>query len=515
MDDVIEMINQAHDRDIRVIFDLVPNHTSDQSEWFEASSSPDHPDFERYKDYYIWHDPVAGELPKNIVSGDRVDGLPEGLTVPNNWSSIFSIPQIDNMRERHGGEIPSGIDVPALTAWVWNEKRQQFYLAEFMKQQPTLNWTNPVVREQIKNVVRFWLDLGVDSFRVDAMNHIAKDTTLQDEDPTTGGWYTPGQTNPHDQWKQEKMVNHWPELGEYAGELISVLDEPEYQGRNIRLIFEDWINDGKLDNLRPDKANVFNFETLVHTSRERWVAKNIGNIIQGYYARMKELHGAAPNQVTGNHDTDTLRTRLGSAMSARAAHLMLAALPGSLYTWQGDMMGRPNVIVPPNLQQDGDIGKRDAERVPMQWNATKNGGFSDAESDQLWLPSVDPSIYQTDNIELQARDPNSHYRLVRDIFNCRLSDTALHDGGICMLHTDHPDVLAFARDDPENPRRQVISITNFTQDTVSVSVLDAMQSRGRITLSSTGSGMRVDTDLDFSQPIVLSPDESCLIDSLP
>lgn len=521
MDDVKELIASAHERDIRVIFDLVPNHTSDQSEWFKASSDPDHPDHEQYKDYYIWQNPVEGELPKNIVGEDRLKGLPQGLTVPNNWSSIFSLPQIDKVRERYGGEIPEEIDVPAMTAWVWNEARQQFYLAEFMKEQPTLNWQKPVVREEIKQVIRFWLDSGVDSFRVDVMNHIGKDIEFQDEDLSARGLeiglYNAGITNPHDQWKQEKMVSHWPELGEYTNELLSVLDEDEYQDRNIRLIFEDWMSalgdDKRLDNLRPDRANVFNFETLLNTTRAQWQAENIRQIIGRYYARMEALNGAVPNQVTGNHDTDTLRTRLGSSATARAAHMMLGALPGALYTWQGDMLGRPNAIVPEELQKDGDIGKRDGERIPMQWDASKNGGFSRADTGELWLPSVDEAVYRKDNIEIQERDPNSPYRLVRNILLRRLSDAALRTGGIRLLHTDRADVLAFARDDPRDSRRQVISVTNFSQDTVSASILDARQQGGRISLSSVGGEAARDRNVDFGGPITFSPDASYLVDS--
>lgn len=524
LDDVKLLLDEAHRRDIRVIFDLVPNHTSDQSEWFKASYDVDHPDHDKYEGYYIWRDPIEGELPEGIVGADRLEELPEGLTVPNNWSSIFSLPQIDRIREEYDGEIPDGITIPAVTAWVWNKERQQFYLAEFMKEQPTLNWDNPVVREEIKDVVRFWLDLGVDSFRVDVMNHIGKDTEFRDEDPApTGqslGEYNPGVTNPHDQWEQKRLVSHWPELGNYAADLLSVLDEGAYQGRNIRLVFEDWMSalgdDTRLDNLSPSQANVFNFEMLLNTNREYWVARNIGKVVRNYYERMSVLEGAMPNQVTGNHDVDTLRTRLGAAATARAAYLMLAAMPGALYTWQGDILGRPNMIVPKDLQKDGDIGKRDGERIPIPWDGSPQGGFSQAEPEKMWLPAADPNVNQEDNLELQARDPNSPYRMVREVLKRRLEDTALHEGeiNIRVLQTDNSDVLAFARADPANKRRQVISLTNFTQNTVTVSVFDAGQTRGKITLTSSSGRRRGDEEVDFERPITLLPDESYLVDSI-
>lgn len=515
LEDVQRLLREAHERDIRVIFDLVPNHTSDQSEWFKASSDPEDPEYERFKDYYVWRDPVKGELPPEIVGADRLEGLPEGLTVPNNWTSIFSLPQIDKIREQHGGEIPKGTVIPAVTAWVWNQKRGQFYLAEFMKEQPTLDWSNPAVREEIKDVVRFWLDQGVDSFRVDVMNHIGKDKEQRDEQPATVGseigQYQPGVTNPHDQWKQERMVSHWPELGEYSKELLAVLDEPAYRDKNIRLVFEDWMSalgdDKRLDSLRPDKANVFNFEMLLHTNREHWNAREIRRVIEKYYARLETLAGAVPNQVTGNHDVDTLRTRLGSPHTARAAQVMLAALPGALYMWQGDTMGRPNVRMPDELQRDKDIGKRDGERVPMQWNDEKNGGFS--EADTLWLPAVDADANQRDNLELQARDARSPYRLVQRSLWRRSKDEALRRGGIRMLHTDHPDILAFARPDPDNPRRQVLSITNLSGNTTEVSVLDAFQAEGKVEISATG--LHEGEVFDLTKPLTLDPDESYLI----
>lgn len=518
LEDVQRLIREAHERDIRVIFDLVPNHTSDQSEWFKASSDPDHPDYGRFKDYYIWRNPVEGELPPEIVGEDRLVGLPDGLTVPNNWTSIFSLPQIDKTREQYGGEIPEGTTIPAVTAWVWNQKRRQFYLAEFMKEQPTLDWGNPAVRDEIKNVVRFWLDQGVDSFRVDVMNHIGKDVEQRDELPaavgTEIGQYQPGVTNPHDQWKQERMVSHWPELGAYSQELLSVLDEPAYRDKNIRLVFEDWMSalgdDKRLDSLKPDKANVFNFEMLLHTNREHWNGPEIRRVIEKYYARLETMAGAVPNQVTGNHDVDTLRTRLGSSHTARAAQMMLAALPGALYMWQGDTMGRPNVRMPNELQRDKDIGKRDGERVPMQWNNEKNGGFS--EADDLWLPAVDAEVNQKDNLELQARDARSPYRLVQRSLWRRAKDEALRRGGIRMLHTDNPDVLAFARPDPDNSRRQILSVTNLSANTTTVSVLDAFQAGGLVELSATG--LKEGEVIDLTKPLELASDESYLISSV-
>ncbi|HSH55725.1 MAG TPA: alpha-amylase family glycosyl hydrolase, partial [Candidatus Limnocylindrales bacterium] len=321
-----------------------------------------------------------------------------------------------------------------------------------------------------------------------------------------------------DQWKQEKLVSHWPELGEYSSDLLSVLDEKAYRDKNIRFIFEDWMsalsNDDRLDRLRPDKANVFNFKMLLNTNREYWNATNIGKIISNYYEDMLALDGAMPNQVTGNHDTDTIRTRLGSATTARAATLMLALLPGAFYIWQGDMLGRPNVLVPEDRQKDGDIGQRDGERVPMQWNTELNGGFSKTHPASLWLPAVEPAHYVRDNLEIQSRDPMSPYRVVVGALQYRIMDPALRAGGIRMLHADYGNILAFARNDPYDPRRQVISLVNFSQDTIPVSILDAHQKRGRIVFSAARGYLEDDKEVDFEKSILMPPDACYMIHSV-
>jgi maltose alpha-D-glucosyltransferase/alpha-amylase len=194
---------------------------------------------------------------------------------------------------------------------------------------------------------------------------------------------------------------------------------------------------------------------------------------------------------------------------------MLAALPGALYTWQSDVLGRPNITVPEALQRDSTAGKRDGGRVPMQWNMSENGGFSRADTEQLWLPAVDPAVYRADNIEIQGRDPRSPYRLVKEILRRRKNDPALRMGSLRMLQTDHANVLAFARADPQDLRRQVISVTNFSQDTIPVSILDARQMGGRVTLSSSNGHEREDTTTSLTKPIILPPDQSYVVDSAP
>ena len=197
----------------------------------------------------------------------------------------------------------------------------------------------------------------------------------------------------------------------------------------------------------------------------------------------------------------------------RAAYVVLASLPGTFYTWQGDVLGRPNIDMPDALKKDGDIGGRDGERVPMQWDASYNGGFSDAPFEELWLPTVDANVYRGDNVAAQQQDATSPYRLLKKKLTLRRDDPALHNGELRMLHTENDAVLAFARSDPNNTRRQIISVVNFSPNTTTVYIPDVHMNRGRVLLSST-TGRGSNVTVDITRPIQLEPDTAYLIESL-
>lgn len=527
LDDFKQLIDEAHKRDIRIMLDMVFNHVSEEHEWFKAATDPDHPDHHKYFDYFIWKDAVDGELPENIVGEDRLEGLPDGKTVPNNWTSIFSTPQIDKVKEEHDGEVSDGVEVPAVTAWVWHPVIRKFYLADFGKFQPDLNWENEAVQNEMLQVERFWLDLGADGFRFDVINHLGKDPEFRDEKLATtaeeGGRYKNGETNPHDRWEQERMVSYWDTLKPRVLKIMSVLNEPDYASRNIRFILEDWMSalssDDKLTELQPELANVFNFAELLQTNRQDWRAVQHQDLNNKYYTHMETLDGSVPNQVTGNHDTASLRKRLGSLLTARAATIMLGSMPGAWFIWQGDLLLQPDAIIPKELQRDGDIGGRDGVRLPLRWDSSKNGGFSQADPSKLWLPTFDKEYYDeqyptADNFELQMRDPLSPYRLIKSLFAQRRRDAALHSGAYVPLHADNIEVVSFARLDPQDTRRQVITLVNFTQNTTDVYVPDVGMSRGSVVLSSTRGHERGDRLVDFSKPVRLAPDEAVLVQSV-
>src|SRR5688572_5347972 len=154
IDDFTQLVDTFHERDLKVMVDIVPNHTSDQHPWFQESSSSR---VGPKSDWYVWHDPLFD------ADGNRVP--------PNNWTSVFSTPQLRKQNPT-GIKVPGSNNTPAVSAWEWNDTRQQYYLRDFAAEQPNLNWHNPAVREAIKNVMRTWLDRGVDGFRVDVANHL-------------------------------------------------------------------------------------------------------------------------------------------------------------------------------------------------------------------------------------------------------------------------------------------------------------------------------------------------------
>lgn len=517
--EIDELITVTHEAGRKIILDFVPNHTSDQHPRFIDSCK--NPNGES-GDFYIWApakklQPGDPALPHNIVAGDRLKGLPEGYTVPNNWSSIFSLPELERLKEQHGGTIPEHIEVPAVTAWVWHPGRGQFYLAEFTPEQPTLKWENPEVRKMQLDVLRFWLNRGVDGFRVDVVNHIGKDPNLIDEQPAPKGQYDKNHHNPHDQWTQNRMVSYRPTLEAYVREMLSVADE---YSADIRFVLEDWttaLNGGIahdwLSRIDPKRATVFNFARLLKTNRAEWTAAIHRPLLNNYYTAFDTdptLRGGIPNDVDCNHDVDRTVSRTGRPI-ARANAVIKLSTPGNPYIFQGEEGGFPNYTdIPQHRRKDSGIGLRDGERAPIMWNPRKNAGFSQASEDKLWLP-VDPNYLQL-NLEDQATDPLSFLSLYRALIRERHNSEALRHGAYNPLETDHDDVLAFGRPHPTE-RHQYITVANFSGEWAEASILNARQVHARVAISSEYGlmhGRRDDIRLDTGR-LLLGPYEALLL----
>lgn len=449
--DFDELITNYHEAGIGVMVDLVPNHTSDQHEWFkEAISSPDNPK----RDWYIWHAPGP-------------DGGP-----PNNWSSVFSIP---NLRKRQRGElqVPDGENTPPVSAWRYDETSGQYYLCDFAAEQPNLNWANPEVRDAIKEVMRFWLRRGVDGFRVDVANHLGKDPQFRNEEPNPN--YMEGIDNPHDQHKQFYSLNYPDTLYPYLEELTSVMTEPEFAERQPRMVLECWMAKDdlkKVDQVAPGVATSFNFTRL----RAPWSAPLHGRLLKEYYEDLPAK--STGNQVLSNHDVERVASRIGSKPARAAAVLNLSLPRTDVFIYNGEEGGFPHAYVPPELRRDNELGERDGARLPMLWNDQPNAGFSQASPDKLWLP-VDPD-YPLLNLEAQRHDPHSFHALYKALLRVRKLP-AIRYGNYHPLPTSNPNVLAFAS---RFGREQTITTVNFNDEPLAVRIFNTQQNVGRSALSS-------------------------------
>lgn len=402
LDDFKELIEKAHARNINVMIDFVPNHTSDQHEWFkESRKSRKGP----YAEYYTWRDPAPGGGP------------------PNNWLSIF------------GG-----------SAWEYDDGRNQYYLHTFLAAQPDLNWDNPMVRDEMKRVVRFWLDLGIDGIRADAVRWLSKDPKFRN-DPLTeivrkamDG--TEGEYNHY----IHKYSRFWKNLFPYLRELTDVVAEYD----NRIMIFEDYPDANYSTKeqylgfygVNPKVAMPFNFEG-VWTDFYADAFRTFITEFQG----MLDPDEHTPVYCFGNHDQSRLVSRMGGDEQARLMALLLLSLPGLPTVYYGDELGMPNTPVKQEDIQDlraftsGDIDSaRDPERTPMQWQTGQYAGFSKAKP---WLPLGESVRHH--NVETQQHEADSFLSLYRRLLRMRSRYEILRTGTYEAIGELEADVFSYAR----------------------------------------------------------------------
>ena len=389
--DFDDLLRQAHARDLKIILDFVPNHTSDQHPWFVASRSSR---ADPKRDWYIWREPGA-------------DGGP-----PNNWLSCF------------GG-----------SAWEFDSNTGQYYYHAFLKEQPDLNWRNPEVVEAMLDVLRFWLDRGVDGFRVDVIWHLIKDETFGDN-PINPDWQQ-GMDPYHA--TVPVLTTDRPEVHHLIASMRSVVDS--YLERV--LIGEIYLPIERLvQYYGVDLTGVhlpFNFQLL----QAQWDARHISRLIVDYEKALPE--GGWPNWVLGNHDRHRIASRVGRAQ-ARVAAMLLLTLRGTPTLYYGDEIGMEDVAIPADRIRDPvernlpglGLG-RDPERTPMQWSADSNAGFSTGVP---WLPIAEN--YKAVNVALQRQDPRSLLTLYRTLIDLRRGEPALELGRFEPFEASG-DVLAYVR----------------------------------------------------------------------
>lgn len=468
LDDFKALLAAAEGRDIKVMIDLVPNHTSTEHEWFKVSrQSADNPK----ADWYVWRD-AGGEDAK----GKR---LP-----PNNWRDVLT-----------GG-----------SAWQWDDARNQFYLHSFDVRQPDLNWANPKVREAIRNVMRFWLDLGVDGFRVDAVSWLAKDALLSDDTPNPN--YVEGE-----QPRYEALLHNnskaWPPVLAYLRELSDVLKEEQYQNKFRFMVTESYPEN--LDSLfvymmfyvgmDPLVAAPFNFEGTGLT----WEAASWRRFFERFHAALMQYSPlCVPSNAFGNHDLPRLVTRIGTER-ARSVALMLMTLPGMAFVYYGEEIGMENGHIPAKLVQDpAEKGQhkrgtgRDPERTPMQWSADKHAGFSKAST--TWLPVAD--TYPIRNVEVESEQPDSFLSLYRELGKLRSTSDTLRYGNFTVLDSGNEQVLLFERSYGHEPR--YVTCVNFSEKPAS-----CQMPHGAVAIAVSSLAR---TDLDHSsKDLTLAPFEAVIL----
>jgi alpha-glucosidase len=395
LDDFDHLLREAHARELKVILDFVPNHSSDQHAWFQESrSSRDNPK----RDWYIWRDPGP-------------DGGP-----PNNWLSCF------------GG-----------SGWELDEATGQYYYHAFLPEQPDLNWRNPEVVEAMLGVLRFWLDRGVDGFRVDVIWHMIKDEHFRDN-PANPEWREG--MDPFQSLVPVQTTDR-PEVHEVIARMRRLFDE--YDERV--LIGEIYLPVERLVQYYGAELTgahlPFNFQLV----QAKWDARHIAEMIAGYEAALPE--GGWPNWVLGNHDQHRIASRVGPAQ-ARVAAMLLLTLRGTPTLYYGDEIGMTDVPIPPERVQDpfeknvpGMGLGRDPERTPMQWSAAPNAGFT---AGAPWLPVA--ADFREVNVDAQRDAADSMLSLYRRLVALRRAEPALEVGGFEPAEAEG-DVLAYVRRAPD------------------------------------------------------------------
>jgi len=417
------LVARAHELGLKLIVDYVPNHTSSDHPWFQASRSSR---ADAKRDWYFWRDP-------------RPDGGP-----PNNWVSIWGGP-----------------------AWAWDERTRQYWLHVFLAEMPDLNWRNAEVREAMFDVARFWLERGVDGFRIDVALFVAKDPELRNNPPAVrgeryfhkdfGGW--DDQLHAHDQAHHDGHAI-WRE---FRSLLEAAAPPPRVSIAEVHVFdpveWAEWFGEA-LDEFHLP----FNFSLL----QVPWDAAAIEETVRGFDGALPE--GAWPNWVLGNHDEPRVAARVG-AEAARVAMMLLLTLRGTPTLYYGDELGMPDVAVPPERMHDpqGRIDpalSRDPQRSPMLWEPGPGHGFTSAEP---WLPFAPGADALA--VTRQAADPASILSLTRALLAARRASAALTVGDWEPLAAP-AGVLAYRRSAGDDER---VILLNLGDEPRSVELVGAWE----------------------------------------
>ena len=435
MEDYEELLSEAHKRDIRILMDLVVNHTSDEHNWFvESRKSKDNP----YRDYYIWKNPVNGKE-------------------PNNWGGAF------------GG-----------SAWEYDPQTQMYYLHLFSKKQPDLNWENEKVRQEVYDMMTFWCEKGIDGFRMDVISMISKDQTFPDGEMNNSLY---GDFGPY--------CVHGPRVHEFLQEMnrevlsrYDIMTVGETSGVTIEEAQKYAGEAGKELNM------VFQFEHVDNGSgdygkwtTEKYDFKEFKRIMIKW---QEELQGKAWNSLfLGNHDQPRSVSRFGNdnpayrETSAKMLATCLHMMQGTPYVYQGEELGMTNVyfdkledyrdiesinfftelteaglMTPEYMMKCLMLRSRDNARTPMQWDDSEQAGFTDGES---WI-KVNPN-YKEINAAQQLEDPNSIFYYYQKLIRLRKEKDIIVYGEFEPIYRDDEQIFAYIR---RQKQEKLLTVCNFS-----------------------------------------------------
>lgn len=425
------LLAEMHERGMKALVDFIPNHTSDEHAWFKDARSGR---AAAHRDWYIWADP-------------QPDGSP-----PNNWLSLF------------GG-----------SAWEWDETSGQYYLHTFLKQQPDLNWRSPAVMAAMKDVLRFWLEHGVDGFRVDAAHHLIKDAQLRDNPPDPNPRRVNGRVI-ESETQMHLFDRENPRQHALIRELRKVLDEVSERTGLPRAWFAEvhpsgWTAWAQFYGPELDEFHFPFSDAFVNTP---WDAQKVRVLVDSIEAALPE--SAWPNAHTGNFDEWRIATRVGDEQ-ARVAAMLLLTLRGTPMLYYGEEIGMHNAEVNDAQRQDRmglQIGlSRDPQRSPMQWSAEPNAGFSTRPG---WLPAAQD--YPQVNVAARRADERSIFHLYRALIACRNTSPALLRGDYRALTLTTHSAFAFLR---QHGTERVIVALNFSEQWLTLHLPEF--GRGQVQLS--------------------------------
>ncbi|KAF4519056.1 hypothetical protein B566_EDAN001643 [Ephemera danica] len=410
MDDFRALIHDMKEKGIRLILDLVPNHSSDEHEWFIKSAKREEP----YTDYYVWAKPKNGSV-------NSTQQIPQP---PNNWISVF------------GG-----------SAWEFHEGRGEFYLHQFAKEQPDLNYRNPKVIEEMKDVLRFWLNEGVSGFRVDAVPHLLEDEELRDEPRSS---HTDARPDEY-AYLEHVHTHSLPGVLDIMRSFRLTLDEQSDKEPKLLLaeVYDSLENTMKYygEPDHPISDFPFNF-LLVSELGENPTAEQLRTLITRWMEKMPP--DACANWVLGNHDQKRIATRISPDL-VDGLNMVSLLLPGVAVTYYGEEIGMEDVkltweqTVDPAGRNAGPDRfakhSRDPQRSPMQWSGDVNAGFSNLNN--TWLP-VHENHTSGVNVETQKQDARSHLNVYRALVKAR-DHSAIQNGTLDLKVLANGAVFAFTR----------------------------------------------------------------------